>query len=67
MGLAHRAITPLPSRHHLGPLLAMCPSTSPQPEAVVYPPRPLSIKLNECLEAGEIVSVASTNALCYEC
>ena len=33
MGLAHRAITPLPSRHHLGPLLAMCPSTSPQCDA----------------------------------
>jgi len=30
MGLAHRAITPLPSRHHLGPLLAVCPSTPPQ-------------------------------------
>jgi len=33
MGLAHRAITPLPSRHHLGPLLAMCPSTPPQYDA----------------------------------
>ena len=31
MGLAHRAVTPLPSRHHLGPLLAVCPSTPPQP------------------------------------
>jgi hypothetical protein len=31
MGLAHRAITPLPSRHHLGPLLAVCPSTPPPP------------------------------------
>jgi hypothetical protein len=33
MGLAHRAITPLPSRHHLGPLLTMCPSTPPQYDA----------------------------------
>ena len=36
MGLAHRAITPVPSRHHLGPLLAMCPSTPPQREVFVY-------------------------------
>ena len=36
MGLARRATTPLPSRHHLGPLLAMCPSTPPQQEAFVY-------------------------------
>src|SRR5579883_587526 len=38
MGLAHRAITPLPSRHHLGPLLAMCPSTSPQREPSIPSP-----------------------------
>jgi hypothetical protein len=44
MGLAHRAITPLPSRHHLGPLLAVCPSTPPQPRVLIesvafYQPR----------------------------
>lgn len=36
MGFVHRAITPLPSRHQLGPLLAMCPSTPPQLEAFLF-------------------------------
>jgi hypothetical protein len=46
MGLAHRAITPVPSHHHLGPLLAMCPSTPPQREVFVYS-LARSIKLKE--------------------
>ena len=36
MGLAHRATTPLPSRHHLGPLLARWPFPPPQQEASAY-------------------------------
>lgn len=53
MGLARRAITPVPSRHHLGPLLAMCPSTPPQPEAYVYPLVRFPSRLTERFEAGE--------------
>ncbi len=63
MGLAHRAITPLPSRHHLGPLLAVCPSTPPQPIAFTFS---ASHQARRRSRARRSLEVAIADVPCYK-